>query len=67
MNSEEWKQLCPMAWEIEYDYLQIHRFAKIREDRYTIRNWNGSIYIECIPETKPFQFLILKYDIFLKK
>ena len=38
MNLEEWKQLCRKAWENDYDYLQIDRFAKIGEGRYTIRN-----------------------------
>ena len=40
MNLEEWKELCLKAWENDYDYLQIHRFAKIREGRYTIGNYN---------------------------
>ena len=29
MNLEEWKQLCPKAWENDYDYLQKDSFAKI--------------------------------------
>ena len=29
MNLYEWKQLCRKAWENDYDYLQIDRFAKI--------------------------------------
>ena len=28
MKVEEWKQLCRKAWENDYDYLQIDRFAK---------------------------------------
>ena len=54
MNLEEWKQLCRKAWENDYDYLQIDRFAKIGNGRYTIRNCNKNNYIECTPETKPF-------------
>ena len=54
MNLEEWKQFCRKAWENDYDYLQIDRFAKIGEGRYTIRNCNKNTYIECTPETKPF-------------
>ena len=54
MSLEEWKELCRKAWENEYDYLQIDRFAKIGNGRYTIRNCNKNIYIECTPETKPF-------------
>ena len=54
MNLEEWKQLCRKAWENEYDFLQIDRFAKIRNGRYTIRNCNKTTYTECTPATKPF-------------
>ena len=54
MNLDEWKQLCRKAWENDYDYLQIDRFAKIGSGRYTIRNCNKNNYIECTPETKPF-------------
>ena len=54
MNLEEWKRLCRKAWENDYDYLQIDRFAKIGEGRYTIRNCNKNNYIECTPEMKPF-------------
>ena len=54
MNLEERKQLCHEAWENKYDYLQIGRFAKVGDGRYTIRNCNKNTYIECIPETKPF-------------
>ena len=53
-NLEEWKQLCRKAWENDYDYLQIDRFAKIGNGRYTIRNCNKNKNIECNPETKPF-------------
>ena len=53
MTLEEWKQLCLKAWENECDYLQIDRLAEIGEGRYTIRNCNKNIYIECTPETKP--------------
>ena len=54
MNLEEWKELCRKAWENDYDYLLIGRFAKIGNGRYTIRNCNKNNYIECTPETKPF-------------
>ena len=54
MKLGEWKQLCRKAWEIDYEYLQKDRFAKIGEGRYTIRNCNKSIFLECTPETKPF-------------
>ena len=54
MNIEEWNSLCRKAWENDFDYLQIDRFAKIGQGRYTIRNCNKSTCIECTPETKLF-------------
>ena len=54
MNLEKWKQLRRKAWENDYDYLQIDRFANIGEGRCTNRNCNKNTYIECTPETKPF-------------
>ena len=33
MNLKEWKQLCRKAWENDFDYLQVDRFAKIGEGR----------------------------------
>ena len=53
MILEEWKQLCRKAWENEYDYLQIDRFAKIGEGRYTIRICKENTNTECTPKTKP--------------
>ena len=54
MNLEEWKVLCRKAWENDYAYLQIDRFSKIGEDRYTIRNCNKTTYLEYTPDTMPF-------------
>ena len=54
MNLEEWKQFCRKACENDYDYLQIDRFTKLGEGRYTIRNGSKTIYTERTPETKPF-------------
>ena len=36
LNLEKWKELCHKAWENEYDYLEIDRFAEIGESLYTI-------------------------------
>ena len=52
MNLEEWKKLCRKAWQNDYDYLQIDRFAKIGEGSYTITNCRKNTYEECTPETK---------------
>ena len=54
MNLEESKQLCRMAWENDYDYLQKDIFAKIGNGGYTIINCNKNKYTECTPETKHF-------------
>ena len=54
MNLEDWKQRCRKAWENDYEYLQIDRFAKKKKSRYTIRNCNKTTYIECIPVKKSF-------------
>ena len=54
MNLDESKQLCRKAWENDYDCLQIDRFDKIGNGRYTIKNCKKNNYIECTPETKPF-------------
>ena len=52
MNLEEWKELCPKAWDNDYDYLQIIRLAKIGKGGYIIRNCKKTTYTECTPETK---------------
>ena len=49
MNLEEWKQLCHIAWENEYDYLQTKRLAKIGGGKYTIRNCIKTIFVEYMP------------------
>ena len=54
MNLEEWKSLCRKAWQNDYDFLQIERFAEIGECRYTVGNCKRNTYIVCTPETKPF-------------
>ena len=54
MNLQEWKVVCRIAWEINYDILELDRFAKIGECRYTFKTWNKTIYTECTPVTKPF-------------
>ena len=54
MNLEEWKQLRRMSWENDSNPLQIDRFAKIGEMRYTIRNCRETTRTKRTPETKPF-------------
>ena len=59
MNSKEWNRLCRKAWESDYEYLQIDRFAKVGEGRYNIRNCKKDTFIECTPETKHFNSLYI--------
>ena len=54
-NLQEWKQLCRKAWENEYDYLQIHRFADIGGVRNTIGICKKTSHIDCTPEIKAFK------------
>ena len=54
MNLDEWNQLCRKAWEYDSDYLQRDRFAKIGEEKYTIRNCNKTTILERTCGTKPF-------------
>ena len=53
MNLEEWKELRRKAGENDCEYLQIDRFNKIGQGRYSIRKCNKTTYTECTPETKP--------------
>ena len=55
MNPEECKQLRRRAWEMLCDSLQINRFTKIEEGRYTTINCNEITYAECTPKSKPFR------------
>ena len=57
VNLQEWKFLCRKAWDVDYDYIQVDRFAKIGEVRYTIRNCNKTTFIKCTPERIPFAFM----------
>ena len=54
MSIQDWKPLLRKAWGNEYDYLQIYRFAKKGESRYTYKNSNKTNYKGCTPETAPF-------------
>ena len=55
-NLKNWKQLCRKAWEHDYEFLPIDRFAKIGEGIYTISICNKTTYIERTLETALFLF-----------
>ena len=39
---------------MSFDYLQVDRFAKKEERRYTFRNCIRNTFLECTPEKKTF-------------
>ena len=58
MILKKWKSLCNKAREKDYECLQLGGLAKIGGVRDTIKECNKFIYIQCIPETKPFSMLL---------
>ena len=54
MNYDEFKLMCHEAWDEEYNYLCIDMTKNKNEGRYHIFNESKTIYIDCIPESKPF-------------
>ena len=56
MNYDEFKEKCRKSWEEDYNYLCIDRYRKREQGRYCICNENNDTYLECIPETKPFDY-----------
>ena len=54
MSLDERKPLCRKVWENDYGYLQVDRFAKIGEVRYSTRNCLKTTYIEGTTKTKQF-------------
>ena len=54
MNYDEFKEMCHKAWDEKYNYLCIDMTKNKNEGRYRIFNESKTIYIDCIPESKPF-------------
>ena len=63
INLEEWREVSRRARENDYDYLQIDRFSKIGEVRYTIETCSKTTFTECTPETKHFRLTKMLYSI----
>ena len=55
MNYDEFKLMCHKAWDEEYNYLCIDMTKNKNEGRYRNFNESKTIYIDCIPESEPFQ------------
>ena len=54
MKYDEFKQMCHKAWDERFNYLCIDMTKNKTEGKYRIFNESKTIYIECIPETNPF-------------
>ena len=54
MNYDEFRQMCHKAWDEKYNYLCIDMTKNKKEGKYRIFNESRTIYIECIPESNPF-------------
>ena len=55
MNYDEFKQMCHKAWHERFNYLCIDMTKNKNEGKYRIFNESKTTYIDCIPETEPFQ------------
>ena len=53
MKYDEFKEMCHKAWDERFNYLCID-MTKKNDGKYRIFNESKTIYIECIPETNPF-------------
>ena len=54
MKYDEFKEMCHKAWDERFNYLCIDMTKKKNDGKYRIFNESKTIYIECIPETNPF-------------
>ena len=54
MNYDEFKELCRISWEDDYNYLCIDRFKKRDQGEYCICNESKKTYMQATPQTKPF-------------
>ena len=54
MIYDEFKEMCRVAWSEKFKYLCIDMTKNKNEGKYRIFNENKTTYIDCIPETNPF-------------
>ena len=54
MKYDEFKEMCHKAWDERFNYLCIDMTKNKNDGKYRIFNESKTIYIECIPETNPF-------------
>ena len=54
MKYDQFKEMCHKAWDERFNYLCIDMKKNKHEGKYRIFNESKTTYIDCIPETKPF-------------
>ena len=54
MKYDEFKEMCHKAWDEKYNYLCIDVTTNKNEGKYRIFNESKTTYIDCIPESNPF-------------
>ena len=55
MKYDEFKEMCHKAWDEKFNYLCIDMVKNKNGGKYRIFNESKTTYIDCIPETEPFQ------------
>ena len=54
MKYDEFKEMCHKAWDERFNYHCTDMTKNKNDGKYRIFNESKTIYIECIPETNPF-------------
>ena len=54
MKYDEFKEMCLKAWDERFNYLCIDMTKNKNDGKYRIFNESKPTYIDCIPETNPF-------------
>ena len=54
MKDDEFKEMCHKAWSERFNYLCIDVTKKRDNGKYRVFNESKTTYIDCIPETNPF-------------
>ena len=54
MKYDEFKEMCHKAWSEKFNYLCIDMTKNRANGKYRIFNESKTTYIDCIPQTNPF-------------
>ena len=60
MKYDEFKEMCHKGWSERFSYLCIDMTKNKDKGKYRIFNESKTTYIDCIPETEPFEKHFLK-------